>query len=212
MRLRAAMLLLGALAAGCTKGDTGGASFERMLHQSRADDYEASDLFRDGAVMRRPPPGTIPREHPLTPVALVAGIEDDAYATRFPVAPSRALVERGRDRFAIYCQPCHGSDGDGRSAVATQMTLRRPTSLVAARVRALPPGRLVDVMRRGYGMMPSYASALSADDRWAVAAYVEVLQLRVATPLADLPEPLRAAATAQLARDDAAARGDARGP
>lgn len=204
-----AVVALAWACASCTRDDPLGASFERMLHQARGDPYEASDLFRDGAVMREPPAGTIRREDALTPVVLVRGVEDGAFATRSPLPATRELVERGQNRFAIYCQPCHGPDGDGRSPVAASMTLRKPASLVGDRVRRLPPGRLVDVMRRGYGMMPSYGSALSAHDRWAVAAYVGVLQLRAAVPLEDLPPALREKATAALAREDATAQGKA---
>ncbi len=102
---------------------------------------------------------------------------------------SRALIERGRDRFARVCAPCHGIAGDGDSDVARVMTQRKPPSLVADNVRQLWDERIFFVITHGYGMMPSYGGALSAPDRWAVLAFVRALQAREVA--ADDPEVSR---------------------
>jgi len=101
-------------------------------------------------------------------------------------AVTRALLERGRDRFQRFCAPCHGVAGDGASYIARTMTLRRPPSLVDARAASLSDDRILTVIASGYGLMPSYASAVPPRDRYAIASYVRVLQQRE-VPLAQLP-------------------------
>lgn len=101
-------------------------------------------------------------------------------ADREPPRPplSRALIDRGRDRFDKFCAPCHGIAGDSDSDVARAMTLRHPPPLVDAAARSLPDDRIYFVIDHGYGMMPSYGVALAPPDRWAVLTYVRVLQSR----------------------------------
>jgi mono/diheme cytochrome c family protein len=103
-------------------------------------------------------------------------------ADREPARPplSRALIDRGRDRYDRMCAPCHGIAGDGDSDVARAMTVRRPPSLVDDVVRAFPDDRIYFVIGHGYGVMPSYGGALAPRDRWAVLAYVRALQAREA--------------------------------
>jgi mono/diheme cytochrome c family protein len=91
---------------------------------------------------------------------------------------SRVLVERGLDRFERFCAACHGVLGDGDSDVARVMTLRKPPSLVDAHVREFDDARIFAVITNGYGVMPSYRTALAPDDRWAVVELVRVLQQR----------------------------------
>jgi len=113
------------------------------------------------------------REPPAGTVALGAAV---------PPRPqlSRALIERGRDRFNNYCAACHGVAGDGDSDVARAMTLRRPPSLVDDTARKLADDRIYFVIEHGYGMMPSYGNPLAPRDRWAVISYVRALQAREA--------------------------------
>jgi mono/diheme cytochrome c family protein len=101
-------------------------------------------------------------------------------ADRQPARPvlTRALIDRGRDRFDRFCAPCHGIAGDSDSDVARAMTLRRPPPLVDDVARRFPDDRIYFVIEHGYGMMPSYAVALAPADRWAVIAYVHALQTR----------------------------------
>ncbi len=191
--------LVALIAAGCTRGEGPLSRFERMWHQRRVDPYDPSPLFSDGAAMRPPPAGAVPRA--VQPAAAAA-----ADATRgFPFRVTRETLRRGRDRFDIYCSPCHGVAGDGQSPVARFMTLRPPPSLLSDRVRALTPERVATVIDSGYGLMPSYATALAVHDRWAVVAYVEVLQLRDRMALADLPAAVRRRALTQLPAAAAAA-------
>jgi mono/diheme cytochrome c family protein len=166
--------------------------FERMLDQPKAEPYEASPFFDDGQSMRQPPRGTVPVTRVTGPPELITGRSAAGdYVTTLPVTLDAALLDRGEDRFRIFCRTCHGPLGDGRSAVAENMKLRKPPSLHAERLRSFPPGRLFRVISEGYGLMPSYAEALSLDDRWAVVGFVRALQLSQDVPLAELPPPLR---------------------
>ena len=187
-RLRSG-LWLGALALGSQGCDV---DFERMLDQFKAEPYEASPYFQDGQSMRHPPSGTVPVSRVTGPPELVSGrTATGQYTSTIPVPLDAALLDRGEDRFRIFCRTCHGPLGDGRSAVAENMKLRKPPSLHEPRLRDYPDGRLFRVVSEGYGLMPSYAESLSLRDRWAVVAFVRALQLSQSVPLAELPAPLR---------------------
>lgn len=195
--LAASIAALG-LASGCRNTDLPGPDLERMIDQERADPYEPSEFFADGKVMQNPPEGTVAHdEAPLAP-ALAYGFEGGAYIDHVPIPVTRDLVRRGQERFHVYCACCHGVSGDGDSWVARRMTLRKPPSLVDARVRAFPPGRIYEVIHLGYGLMRPYAVELSIPDRWAVVAYVRALGLTAGVPIDTLPAPLRARAEEQL--------------
>jgi mono/diheme cytochrome c family protein len=158
---RAALLLALALA-GC----------DNMVQQARYDEYEASPLFPDGMAMQHPPAGVMAQEAPA----------EVAAARRPPL--TRALLERGRERFGIYCTPCHAEDGSGDGMVPRR-GFPHPPDLRAARLRQAPVSHFYDVMTHGYGVMYSYADRVGPRDRWAIAGYIRVLQQ--ASPLADNP-------------------------
>lgn len=162
IRRRSLPLLL--LLAGCTRpsGQDETAAIERMIEQRRADPFEATDLFPDGAVMQTPPRGSVPAD-PL-PRALAA-----------TTSPPR-LHDVGRTTFAIHCAACHGPDGLGRSIVARNMTGTPPPSLLDDRVRALEDSALLNRIVHGLRRMPSYAPQLGPAERLAVVDYVRRLQ------------------------------------
>jgi mono/diheme cytochrome c family protein len=171
---------------------------ERMLDQKRYDPYEPSEHFDDGMVMRTPPVGTVPRSRLMAPAPVIQGVQDGKLVERIPVDMSPALVERGRNRYEIFCAPCHGVLGDSDNRVAASMTLRPPPSLHEPRLRDYPPGRVYQVITGGYGLMRSYAAELPVADRWAVVAYVQALQLSQYTELDRLPAELREEASTWL--------------
>ena len=164
---------------------------ERMIDQPRADAYEASPFFSDGRVMQHPPDGTVPARRARPPIDWFEPGSRERYLTRIPVSVDRPLLEYGRNRFDIACAVCHGVDGSGNSQVAHNMILRKPPSLVEARVQSFAAGRVFRVISQGYGLMPSYAHMLDPRARWAVVAYLRALGRSQGTPLASLPEPLR---------------------
>jgi mono/diheme cytochrome c family protein len=164
---------------------------ERMLDQKRYDAYEPSEHFDDGMAMRTPPVGTVPRSRLMAPAPVAQGVQDGQLVERIPVDVSPALIERGRDRYQIFCAPCHGVLGNSDTRVAASMTLRPPPSLHEPRIRDYPPGRIYQVITGGYGLMRSYAAELTIGDRWAVVAYVQALQLSQHAVLDRLPAELR---------------------
>lgn len=168
-----------------------GWDFERMLDQPYAEPFEASTLFADGMVMRHPPEGTVHRSQELGPPAVLYGHVNEEAVVEVPVNVDRALLERGRNRYQVFCAPCHGLRGDSRSQVAENMTLRPPPVLVEPPIRGYPAGRVYRAIREGYGFMRSYAAELSVRDRWAVVAYIQALQLSQRVALEELPESLR---------------------
>lgn len=192
MRRLPAVAALGCLVvAACRSSGTGGLDLERMVIQPRYDPYEESDLFPDGKVMRTPPEGTLPFGEPdLSPEART-GLRAGRPVDRIPVEVTPELVRTGRRRFEVVCAPCHGVDGNATTPVAAAMELRPPPSLHGEAIRALPPGRLFQVIGTGFGLMPSYASDLPPRERWAVIAYVRALQLSRHLVLDSLPPALR---------------------
>jgi mono/diheme cytochrome c family protein len=196
-----AWLVAGWLSTGGLVGcDNGGATpdWSRMITQPKLQPFGATDLFADRSAMRPLPAGAIPREWIADP-ARRTGLTAEGDALDAPPLPvTRALLERGRERFAIVCAPCHGIAGDGDSVVARAMQRRRPPSLHEPRLVALTPGALYRVIAAGYGVMPSYRTLLPTDDRWAVVAYVRTLALAWTARLEALPRAVRDDAVRRL--------------
>lgn len=165
-------------------------SWERMIDQERGKPYEASSYFEDGRLMQTPPPGTVatdaPRGDSERTYGRTAGREGD-YVADVPIAVDRSLLTLGRRRFDTTCAACHGLTGDGDSIVARNMLLRAPPSLVRGAAAQLSAGRIFEVIGTGYGLMPSYAYELSIEERWAVVAYLRVLERSQAVALTALP-------------------------
>ena len=155
---------------------------ERMDEQPRFTSYEACDICPNGTIMMLPPSGTVARNVDLA----VADPADDS--DTIPLAIDRRGLERGRNRFNIFCAACHGRLGDGSSQVAENMTLRRPANLLTGDYRA---GHMYRVVTHGFGLMRSYAGELPPADRWAVIAYVEALRLSQQVTLDILPPERR---------------------
>jgi len=196
--MRRTVLPLVLLVAACQGNCERAPDFARMIEQPRADAYEATPFFPDGKVMRPLVAGTVSRSRVLGPPELTTGLSGGAYVTRFPLAVTRELVQRGGTRFDIHCAACHGLLGDGVSQVAENMRLRRPPSLHELPYRDYPPGRLYAVITGGWGLMRPYANELDLRDRWAVVAYVQALQLSQSMTVERLTPELRQEAQAWL--------------
>lgn len=160
-----------------------------MQRQQKYKAYQVNDRYDDGLAMRRPPRGTVPYGPLLDPVVATGLGPDGKPVPLLPVAVDARLLARGRQRFDITCATCHGVLGDGESQVAMNMSLRRPPSLHL--YRDLPDGYIYRVITEGFGLMPSYASALSVEDRWAVVAYVRALQLSQHATVDQVPPEVR---------------------
>ncbi len=184
MSARRALLAAALLAlAGCEV-------FDPMWTQQKVKTYRENTFWSDGLSMRPPPAGTLAREEVLAPEVATGRGPDGKVLTRIPVPLSRAFLERGRTRFDVQCAVCHGHLADGQSLVARNMSLRPPPNLLAR--AAQPDGWYFQVMSEGFGLMPSYASVLTAEDRWAIVAYLRALQLSQSVKVADRPAAERA--------------------
>ena len=158
-----------------------------MYDQPRYEPYEASETFADGLSSRPLVAGTVPRGE-LAIEARYAVTRDDKglEIDAFPYPVDRSVMERGRERYQIYCYPCHGAGGDGNGMIVKR-GFNPPPSFHSEAVRKLPVGHYVEVIGKGHGTMYSYDARVNPRDRWAIAAYIRVLQFSRDRPLAELP-------------------------
>jgi mono/diheme cytochrome c family protein len=180
-----------------------------MHDQPRYEPLEASKFFADGMASRQLPEGTVARGHLGEDVAFSTG-KDAAgnVVAELPVPATgqalKQLLERGHQRFDIYCSACHGRLGDGHG-MAVRRGFKQPPSFHDERLVNSPVGYYFDVMTHGFGVMPSYAPSIPPEDRWAIAAYVRALQLSQRAHLADLTPADRASVEQGIAAPPAAA-------
>jgi mono/diheme cytochrome c family protein len=163
-----------------------------MHMQPRYNPYDATDFFPDGQSARMPVARTVPREELTTgpQELLYTGKINGQLAKAFPFPIPREVLERGRDRFNIFCAPCHGLSGDGDGMIV-QRGFRRPPSYHIERLRAAPAGHYFDVITNGLGVMYPYGYRVPPRDRWAIIAYIRALQLSRQVSINDLPETER---------------------
>lgn len=162
-----------------------------MERQPKVRPLQESAFFADGQGSRLPVAGTIPRGGLRLDAHFFEGKEGARPAETFPFAVTRKDLERGRERYDIFCAPCHDRSGGGRGIIV-QRGYRAPASFHIDRLRQAPPGYLYDVITRGFGSMPPYASHVPPADRWRIAAYVRGLQLSQYASVDDLtPEEQR---------------------
>src|SRR5262245_29791822 len=157
-----------------------------MHDQARYEPFEASDFFEDGRASRPLVEGTVAQGQLRLDAHLYTGKINGVLATTLPMPLSRQLLERGQERYNIYCAPCHDRAGSGLGIVVRR-GFRRPSSFHVDRLREAPVGYFFEVMTDGYGAMMDYASQVTPHDRWAIAAYIRALQLSQHATLADVP-------------------------
>jgi hypothetical protein len=160
--------------------------------------YEPTTFFGDGRSERQPVPGTIARGQLRLDDLLYTGTENGAESNRFPFPITRADLDRGRERFNIYCTPCHDYTGGGNGMIV-QRGFPHPPSFHTDRLRQAPVGHFFGVMTNGLGRMYSYADRVDVGDRWRIAAYIHVLQLSRNATLDDVPEADRSKLSEQPA-------------
>ncbi|MGF1468587.1 MAG: c-type cytochrome [Sandaracinaceae bacterium] len=158
----------------------------RNMHEvPRYDAQERSTYFPDERTMRPPVPGAVPRGVGLyvDPV-LNTGVHDDGeYVMTIPeqvvqeAEGFRNLVARGRDRYEVYCVPCHGSLGNGQGLVGQRSGLLVPPTFHDDRLRTMPDGQVYATIRNGIRTMPAYQASIPPADRWAIVSYVRALQV-----------------------------------
>jgi hypothetical protein len=151
-----------------------------------------TDFFGDGRSERPLAEGTVARGQLNDDVAFYTGKGPDGKpVNEFPFPVTARELERGRDRYNIYCSPCHDRLGEGNGMIVKR-GLRHPPSYHTDRLRQVPNGYLFDVITSGFGAMPDYAAQIPARDRWTIVAYVRALQLSQHATLGDVPPANRA--------------------
>ena len=170
------------LTAGCTQDIAVDAKYEPLT---------PSALFRDGKSARWPVPGTVPRNGPLANGALLQQQRNGEWIDAYPFPITRSVLEMGRERYDIYCSPCHGLLGDGQGIVA-QRGFVSVSSLHEERAKNQALGSYFDVITNGRGAMYPYGARIAPRERWAVIAYVRVLQRSQSFPVDSLTPQERA--------------------
>ena len=149
---------------------------QKMSNQPRYDPLEPSDFFADHMSARPRVPGTVARGEVAVVGFLASGKMNGADGDGYPFPITPAVMNRGQERYNIYCSPCHGRLGDGNGMIPSR-GYRRPPSYHTEALRAAKTGHFFDVMTNGFGAMPSYAPQIPVQDRWAIIAYIRALQL-----------------------------------
>ena len=157
-----------------------------MDDQPRYEPLEASRFFADGQSSRPRVEGTVARGELQENAALYTGKSGDKVVDRMPVALTPEVLARGRERFDIFCSPCHDRVGAG-SGMIVRRGYRQPPSFHIDRLRVAPDGHFFDVVTNGWGAMPSYATEVPVEDRWAIVAYIRALQRSQHATIADVP-------------------------
>ena len=168
-------LLLAILAASLSLG---GCKRANMYSQAKSDNWDRSNFFPDGQSMRLPVAGTVPRAEPHLPVPQ-------------PSVITAEMVERGHERFNIFCTPCHGRAGDGQGMIV-QRGFPQPPDFASAEMRRISAQTIYDTITYGRGAMYSHADRVAPPDRWAIAAYIRALQLSRGVAVASLSPDERA--------------------
>jgi mono/diheme cytochrome c family protein len=172
-----------------------------MHDQPRFKPLAKSDFYGDLRSARAPVEGTVARGQLHEDTYFYGGKVGNAPGDCMPFAANEQVLVRGRERFNIYCAPCHSQLGDG-NGVIVQRGFRRPPSFHSERLRNAPLGYFFDVMTNGFGAMPDYASQISARDRWNIVAYVRALQLSQNASTADVPAGQKVPSPALVFRGD----------
>ena len=161
-----------------------------MYDQAKYDPLEASKFFANGMASRWPVAGTVARGHLKTDLHLHQGRVKGELAKTMPFELTTEVIGSGRERYDIFCSPCHGGLGAGDGMVVRR-GMKAPPSFHVDRLREAPIGHTFDVITNGFGAMYNYASRVPAHDRWAIAAYVQALQLSQNAKMTDVPETER---------------------
>jgi mono/diheme cytochrome c family protein len=163
---------------------------QKMADQPRYDPLEPSTFFADGQSARPLVDNTVARGELRDDEHLYAGRSGNAPAATFPFPVTLETLQRGRERYDIYCSPCHSRTGYGDGMIARR-GFGPPASLHTDLLRKQPPGHFFRVITQGFGAMPSYRQQIRAEDRWAIIAYIRALQLSQNATVNELPPEAR---------------------
>ena len=174
----AGLVLLIALTSGCRLD---------MHVQPRQNPLSRSDFYADQRSARPPVEGTVARGQLNDDSYFYTGKIGNNPGDQMPFRVTKEILERGRERYDIFCAPCHSRVGDGNGFVPSRGFARKPPSYHIQRLQKAPLGYFFDVITNGFGIMPDYASQIPPQDRWDIVAYVRALQLSQNATMADVP-------------------------
>lgn len=157
-----------------------------MYNQPKAKTDSATEFFKNGTSAQPIPPHTVEYRSARQNDAFSTGLTNGVLVAQLPMRLTPALLERGRERYDIYCAVCHGMSGEGNGEIV-QRGFPAPPTYHSERLRNAPIGHFYDVITNGYGVMYSYASRVEPADRWAIAAYIRALQLSQHVKASELP-------------------------
>jgi mono/diheme cytochrome c family protein len=169
-----------------------------MDNQPKFKTQSRNPMFADRRAMRPPVAGAVPRGAVLGEPAVTSGKLGESWVEAIPIEIDRSLIERGRQRYDIYCSPCHGLAGFGDGMVARRAdellegTWTPPTSFHSDLLRERPAGHLFNTITNGIRNMPAYGPQITVEDRWAIVAYVRALQRSQNATVDDVPDDIRA--------------------
>lgn len=158
-----------------------------MHVQPRENPLARSDFYADQRSARPLVEGTVARGDLEADTYFYTGKTGNNPGDAMPFPVTKEVLERGRERYDIYCAPCHSRLGDGNGIVPSRGFSRKPPSYHIPRLQKAPVGYFFDVITNGFGIMPDYASQIPVRDRWDIVAYVRALQLSQNATMADVP-------------------------
>jgi mono/diheme cytochrome c family protein len=158
-----------------------------MQVQPKQNPLSRSDFYPDQRSARPLIDGTVARGQLQADQYFYTGKIGSAPGDYMPFPVTKQVLERGRERYDIFCAPCHSRLGDGEGFVPSRGFSRRPPSYHIPRLEKAPLGYFFDVMTNGFGIMPDYASQIPPDDRWKIVAYIRALQLSQNATVNDVP-------------------------
>jgi mono/diheme cytochrome c family protein len=158
-----------------------------MQVQPKQNPLSRSDFFADQRSERPPVEGTVARGQLREDTYFYTGKIGSNPGNYMPFAVTKEVLDRGRERYNIYCAPCHSRVGDGNGFVPSRGFARKPPSYHIERLQKAPLGYFYDVITNGFGIMSDYASQVSPEDRWKIVAYIRALQLSQDATRADVP-------------------------
>jgi mono/diheme cytochrome c family protein len=159
---------------------------EDMQNQPKFVPLRENEFYADGRSARPVPEGTIARGQLQDDPLLYTGKVDGKEADQLPFPMTEKDLARGRERFNIYCSPCHSQLGDGNGMIV-QRGFKKPPSYYEPRLVKAPVGHFFNVMTNGWGAMADYSSQVPVADRWRIAAYIRALQLSQTAKPGDVP-------------------------
>lgn len=180
-----AILLLAVLVAGCSS------RWQLMADQPRKEPLAPSSVFPDGTSAQPPQPSTVPRGYLQDDVEFETGkTAQGTLVTTFPFPITLTDLQRGQERYNIYCAVCHGRTGNGAGIIVAR-GFSGPPTFHSDQLRSAPVGHFFDVITNGYGDMPDYQAKIPPRDRWLIIAYVRALQFSENAPVSTVPTAIR---------------------